>query len=154
MNKLGPKKQAWKPRFLEKVGLPSGPFGCMEWQGSFQSTGYGRFGLNTGYGPTVWFAHRLAYEYWVGPIPDGLVIDHLCRNPRCVNPEHLEPKTQRGNLLAPGSQSPTAKRAAVTHCPRGHEYTEENTRRKKINGTRQCKACDSYYNARRGSRGD
>ena len=148
-------KQPWKPRFIEKVGLPSGPGGCMEWQGAkITSTGYGRFGMNTGHGPTVWMAHRVAYEYWVGPIPEGLDIDHLCRNRLCVRPDHLEPKTRQGNLLALGSESIAAKRAAVAHCPRDHEYTPENTRFKKSNGSRQCRACDAYYNSRRKSRGD
>lgn len=83
-------------------------------------------------------AHRFAFEYFRGPIQGGLGLDHLCRVPSCVNPWHLEPVTQRENLLR-GDTIP-AKHAALTHCPRGHAYDEANTRRDKL-GKRYCRAC-------------
>lgn len=69
--------------------------GCWEWQGTLTSGGYGRFDIE---GRTV-SAHRYAYESRIGPIPPRLVIDHLCRNPPCVRPDHLEPVTTIQNTL-------------------------------------------------------
>lgn len=80
--------------------------------------------------------HRLAYELYVGSIPAGMHLDHLCRNRRCVNPEHLEPVTALENMW----------RSPITHatkaaCPRGHEYSEDNTYRHK--GRRYCRTCQT-----------
>lgn len=84
--------------------------------------------------------HRVTYEALVGPIPDGLDIDHLCRVRACCNPEHLEPKTRRANVLC--GETVTAANAAKTHCPRGHELSGDNlipsARRQ---GKRQCATC-------------
>jgi hypothetical protein len=79
-------------------------------------------------------AARVFYEDHIGPIPDGLVIDHLCRVRPCVNPAHLEPVTNAENLRRGF--------AVITHCPKGHPYDEINTR--KANGKRHCRACDYY----------
>lgn len=84
-------------------------------------------------------AHRYAYELLVGPIPEGLHIDHLCRVRLCVNPAHLEAVTCHENNRR--STSPTAVNAKKTHCPRGHEYTEENTYFAPPDGRRMCKPC-------------
>ncbi|MCE5309611.1 MAG: HNH endonuclease [Acidobacteriales bacterium] len=81
-------------------------------------------------------AHRVAYEVFRGPIPEGLHIDHLCRVTCCVNPDHLEPVTPAENNRRAGS--------AVTHCSRGHEYTPENTYFRKGSdrrGNRDCLEC-------------
>lgn len=77
---------------------------CWRWRGSIQANGYGRFRAN---GKTT-YAHRAAYALFVGPIPDGLGLDHLCRNRWCVNPEHLEPVTQRENIRR-GAQTKLSK---------------------------------------------
>lgn len=110
--------------------------GCWEWQGYLDSNGYGHFGKN--------FAHRLYYELFTDEaIPAGMHVDHLCRNRKCVNPEHLEPVSPRENILR--GVGAGARNARKTHCNRGHEFTEENTRlmsRKNGEVARQCKACN------------
>ncbi len=84
-------------------------------------------------------AHRFAYELLVGPIPDGLVIDHLCRVRHCVNPAHMEPVTRWENTLRGGSFSAVAARQ--THCVNGHPFDEENTHVDR-RGFRRCRACN------------
>lgn len=83
-------------------------------------------------------AHRWAYENAVGCVPEGLDLDHLCRNRGCVNPAHLEPVTSTENMrrAPPGRR---AWRKLITHCPQGHEYTLENTRIR--GGVRCCRTC-------------
>lgn len=86
-------------------------------------------------------AHRVIYEALVGPIPEGLTLDHLCRIKRCVNPDHLEPVTHAENVRRGNSGK---YQASKTHCPQGHEYTPENThigRRGKyiMRGCRTCR---------------
>ena len=86
-------------------------------------------------------AHRLTYEKYVGVIPDGLVIDHLCRVRSCINPSHLEAVTSRENSLR-GIGEP-AKNAVKTHCPQGHEYTPDNIIYKYKK--RYCRNCQNAY---------
>lgn len=83
-------------------------------------------------------AYRVAYILFVGPIPDGLQLDHLCRVASCVNPDHLEPVTQQENIRR--------QFAAITHCPQGHEYTPENTGYS--GGGRHCRICSRAFAAR------
>lgn len=80
------------------------------------------------------YAHRVAYEVVHGPISAGLVIDHLCRNRWCCNPDHLEPVTNSTNILRGTGAS--ARNAAKTHCPAGHEYYV------RLDGKRRCSTCD------------
>jgi hypothetical protein len=109
--------------------------GCWLWKGRVGRGGYGH----------VWdsgrkrlnLAHRVFYEALVGEIPTGLVLDHECRVRRCVYFGHLYPVTQRENILA--GVGVIANNARKVECPRGHAYTETNTRRTK--GGRQCRAC-------------
>lgn len=129
--------QADHDRFWSKVEKLSAR-SCWVWTFTV-SNGYGAFTLRCDDGENrQLMAHRIAYTWLVGPIPDGLVIDHLCRNTLCVNPEHLEPVTPATNTLR--GLSPWAQRARQTHCKRGHEYTPENTI-EKPNGTRWCREC-------------
>lgn len=108
--------------------------GCWNWTGELGPGGYGRLQVD---GRRV-AAHRWSYEHHVGPIPEGLVVDHLCGNRGCVNPEHLEPVTQRENLMrAPTLQ---AANAAKTHCKHGHLLSPDNVERT-ANGNRQCRTC-------------
>jgi HNH endonuclease len=107
---------------------------CWEWQRARQGDGYGHISV----AKRLVRAHRLSYEIFRGPIPDGLTLDHLCRNRACVNPHHLEPVTCRENILR--GESPFALRARKTHCPLGHEYTPANTYVSKRGG-RDCRLC-------------
>lgn len=114
--------QPVRPR-LEERHVKNAITGCWEWIASLNGkSGYGT--LNVRGRATL--AHRASYEEFVGPIPEGHEIDHLCRNRKCINPEHLEPVTSSENHR----RSPTDKasiHAKKTHCPKGHEYTPENT---------------------------
>lgn len=111
--------------------------GCWLWEGATEKGGYGL--MKRGAGLNHGMVHRLAYEAWRGPIPEGLQIDHLCRVRNCVNPDHLEAVTPRQNVMR--GRTPAAANAAKTHCPRGHEYSVQNTRRGS-KGERCCRACD------------
>lgn len=108
------------PRFWNKV-QPNPDTGCWEWTGSKNKRApYGRF-LWQG---KVELAHRLAYEMLIGPIPEGLVIDHCCRHHSCVNPAHLDIVTQRDNVLR--GETFGAKAQRTGYCSHGHELTPEN----------------------------
>jgi hypothetical protein len=124
----------WKlpARFRDKVR-----FGdiCWVWQGGSTPKGYGRFWD----GERMVGPHRFAYALLVEPIPEGKQIDHLCRNPSCVNPDHLD-------VVTPGENThrgfgPTALNARKTHCSNGHEFTPANTRTIGAYG-RGCRLCD------------
>lgn len=131
------------------------PNGCWAWTGADGGRGYGsirRRASETHHAATK--AHRAVYEVLVGPIPEGLTLDHLChtRNPdcpggftcphrRCVNPAHLEPVTGRENQLR-SANAPSAINARKTHCKRGHEFTPDNIYRQPAKpNKRYCVAC-------------
>ena len=94
--------------------------GCWEWRRTRNRNGYGQIGV----GGKTKVAHRVAYELAIGPIADGLQLDHLCRNRACINPAHLEPVTQSENIMR-GSGFPP-QLASRTHCLNGHELHEGN----------------------------
>lgn len=126
-------------RFFAKVNKTET---CWLWIGATNHLGY----------PQIWdaktkrvdMAHRVSVRMSGREIPEGWEVDHLCRTPACVNPDHLEPVTHTVNMeRVPFSAIDF--QLAKTHCPQGHEYTPENTRRKKVNSSggisRECKAC-------------
>lgn len=137
-------------RFWSKVDK-RGPDECWPWTACL-ARGYGWFydGSNPkGRGSRGRGAHRVAYEMLVGPVPEGMDLDHTCHNAtgcpggascvhrRCVNPAHLEPVTRRVNLVRGARSTYWSDR---THCKYGHEYTAENTRMR--GSTRICRACE------------
>lgn len=116
----------------------NGTNGCWEWTSSLYPQGYGRFWLY----PRNLRAHRISYTITKGPIPQGLVLDHLCRNRKCVNPDHLEAVTNRQNTLRGISGIKAAAPPANKEffCVQGHERTPENTYRRS-NGVQECRKC-------------
>lgn len=141
-------------RFMARIDR-SNVDGCWPWTSYRLKTGYGTFQVNTS-GPTCMkLAHRLSYELWIGPIPDGLEIDHLCRNRWCVNPAHLEAVTRQENIRRSSSpmvlKAANARRRAQTHCKHGHEYTHENTYvtyRLSGSAKRACRKCKALVSLR------
>lgn len=113
---------------------------CQVWTGALNSKGYGCI-LYEG---KVSLAHRVAWELQWGPIPDGLVVDHQCRERRCVNPAHLRLVTPKVNSLE-NSVGLSALNAQKTHCPQGHRLEGENVRVDK-RGKRVCKECHNAEN--------
>lgn len=106
-------------RFRRRVAIDD-PAGCWLWTGYLDYKGYAPLSVDRHFVK----AHRFSYELFVGPIPPGLTIDHLCRVRHCVNPAHLEPVTARINTLR--GVGPAALNAAKTHCPEGHPLSGSN----------------------------
>ena len=113
---------------------------CLEWRGLLDKDGYGRVGKQ---GSSSQRVHRVFYELWHGiKLQPDEVLLHSCDNPKCFNPFHLTPSTQAANVKdmdAKGRR--VSANTFVTHCPHGHEYTTENTIKRK-DGKRRCKACE------------
>jgi hypothetical protein len=119
-------------RFEEKIEMiPES--GCWVWTAHTHDLGYGRMRVDG----KDWLAHRWSYEHYIGWIPKGLVIDHLCRVRCCVNPKHLQPVKQRENCRRGASW---AFQANKTHCPKGHPYAGNNLYIDP-RGHRRCKSC-------------
>ena len=110
---------------------------CWNWTGALNTDGYGQIKIKQKY----YQVHRLSYENSKGKIPVGLQIDHLCRNRKCVNPDHLEVVTIKENVMR--SNGFPAQNSRKTRCPQGHEYSKENTGISKLHNftARYCKAC-------------
>lgn len=110
---------------------------CWEWKAGKDWDGYGNFFVSH---TRCIKAHRFAYEILVGSIPEGLTLDHLCRNRGCVNPKHLEPVTHKENILR--GEGHAAHNARKTHCPNGHPLEGNNLRNSQLKvGKRTCKTC-------------
>ena len=111
------------------------------------SKGYGSVGLN---GSTV-LVHRYVWEQANGKIPEGLEIDHQCRNRACCNVKHLRAVTRQVNMTE-NSTTVSAFNKVKTHCPQGHAYDEGNTRISR-KGTRVCRTCHRLENLKRIKKG-
>jgi hypothetical protein len=124
LRRKGNLEYQYKPSLIERFWQyveKSDADSCWNWKGALTKKGYSVFSVNAKYTR----GHRFSYELAKGKIPKGLVVDHLCRNTSCVNPNHLEAVSGRINILR--GLSPSAKNATKTHCPKNHEYTYENT---------------------------
>lgn len=126
-------------RFMDKV-QPEPMSGCWLWVGSLNGDGYGQFSIK---GKSI-SAHRFSYMEFVGPIPDGLHLDHICRVRCCANPAHLEPVTNQENSIR-GAKHGTYGKAQrdKTHCANGHPYAGDNLRFRPDTGYRICRTCDN-----------
>lgn len=112
---------------------------CWEWAAAKTKLGYGKFSQGGKYGG--WKpAHRVVYELLVGPIPDGLDLDHLCRNTSCVRPAHLEPVTNAENVR---------RAMEKTHCSNGHELATESYQ---YSYGRYCRPCQLVRSRERAAR--
>ena len=120
-----------REKFFDRVEVSA--TGCWLWVGMLEKDGYGRFYMDRRYHR----AHRVAYQMFGGVIPDGLVLDHICRVRNCVNPLHLRVVTHKENILC--GEGVPAKNARKTHCKRGHELSGWNL--KIVPGGRACREC-------------
>src|SRR3972149_166160 len=120
-------------RFIEKYRRTET---CWQWTGTHTDTGYGKVFMDR----RLWQAHRAAYVLYIGPIPDGLDIDHLCENKGCVNPEHLRPLDHRTNVLR--GNHLFARRSRMTVCEKGlHDLPPANTIPENNGVNRRCREC-------------
>lgn len=120
-------------RFFRKIEVKES--GCWEWKGGFfHEKPYGQF---SAFGKTL-SAHRFSYEALRGPVPDKLTLDHLCRNPACMNPSHLEPVPAVENVMR--GTGPHATNARKFECKRGHAFVESNIHYT-TSGSRMCMEC-------------
>jgi hypothetical protein len=112
---------------------------CWNWTMYVEPRGYGRIRYK---GKTT-TPHKVSYLEFVGLIPEGLELDHLCKNKKCFNPDHLEPVTRKENNIR--SNCSSAINSRKTHCKKGHEYSGDNLRTWKNTGgklTRRCGECE------------
>ena len=130
-------------RFWEKIEKTER---CWNWKGH-KNDGYGRIGSG-GHSGKQLSAHRLAYEILIGPIPEGLQVDHLCRNRACVNPHHMELVTIKENIMR--GMAPAAQNKRKTFCIRGHPLNSDNLVEGVLlrTGKRKCKICERDYQRR------
>lgn len=129
-------RDTFENRFWAKVS-PEPNSGCWIWTACISNAGYGFFSVD---GKQMG-AHRASYEFFVGPIPDGLQLDHKCRIRCCVNPDHLEPVTPKVNINRGIGPALLGDRRRTKECLNGHDLGVHSYIRK--NGTRRCKICES-----------
>lgn len=127
-------------RFVSKFSVCE-ESGCWEWNAAIQYKGYGWF--NPSGKPTT--AHRFSYQAFIGPIPPGLHIDHLCRNRKCVNPGHLEAVAPEVNSHRADNRLKGSFHRNKTVCKHGHQFTPENTLITKRG--RACRKCANRIQA-------
>lgn len=125
-------KTSWQDRFWSKVNKTDY---CWVWTSAINTKGYGVFHING----KVKYAHRLSFVLFGRVIPDGLVLDHLCRRTECVNPDHLE-------AVSPAVNSQRGKCGKKQFCKHGHPFDASNSYIRKDNGARMCKACGRNRN--------
>jgi hypothetical protein len=134
-------------RFWERIDVHQ-PAGCWEWRGAQIKGGYGQFATFRHGG---FMAHRVAYELLIGPIAQGMQLDHLCRNRLCCNPDHLQPVSAMVNTHR--GHGPAGENAKKTHCKNGHAFTPENTFYfPSQHGRRTCRTCWQARSASASSR--
>lgn len=132
------KSQSISDRFWSKVSK-HGHGGCWIWTASVIKGGYGQFRVNNP--PRMVVAHQWAWEETNGPVPEGLELDHLCRVPRCVRPDHCEAVTHQENVRR------GLGGVLKTHCAQGHPYAGDNLVGRE-NAWRRCRACDAEKSRR------
>ncbi len=147
MRSITEESKSFKERFMDRVSIEP-VTDCWMWIGAVNNKGYGVFNPSSNSGNTL--AHRWSYELYIGPITDGLQIDHVCNVRLCVNPEHLQLATARENQFAEHSNAQSKINKAKTHCPRGHELIGDNIRWHGPDKTwRDCMRCHLDGNLRR-----
>ena len=119
-------------RILKKIQINENE--CWEWQASTNPEGYGRIRVDY----VLQYPHRIMFEYYYGSICPDLTIDHLCRNPSCCNPLHLEQVTMKVNNFR--GSSPPSLNAKKEYCPNGHTLSDDNLYQRP-NGWRECRTC-------------
>jgi len=129
------RRRARLPDFWDRVEKTET---CWLWKGSTSDDQYGNFQRDG----RLYLAHRYAYEAKIGPIPEGLELDHLCRVPRCVRPDHLEAVTPKVNQQR--GMSPSGINSRKTHCAKGHEFSVQATGKRA--GRRRCVECHRVRN--------
>lgn len=146
--KVGAQKRVWPDDrsplgcFMSKICYAGD---CIVWTGYVNEHGYGVTIVNQRHE----YAHRFAFEMQYGPIPQGLVLDHICRNPICVNPAHLEAVTQKVNTYRGKAVEVWKQQSTKTHCTNGHELTGENVYREGPDGrNRRCRICKNAAHER------
>lgn len=144
-------------RFLSKITF-NYQNNCWEWVGRLSVYGYGMFDSRTIHkSKRIWMAHRISYALFRNlELMEDNVLDHLCRNRKCVNPEHLEIVSRRENVIR--GNTIARKHMLTTHCPKGHEYTMDNLLKANLRrGQRCCRECnrlkakERYWNNKLGN---
>ena len=131
---------------FDSYWVPEPNSGCWLWMNYLNAAGYGQiYALRKNGTKASRAAYKVGYELYKGPVPDGLELDHKCKQRSCVNPDHLEPVTRTVNVLR--SDWPSAINSRKNQCGRGHEYVGENYYIKSTKGRRRriCRLCNRFW---------